>query len=378
MYHKNKREMKNLFFIMSICFIGTLFSCKQRENQNNFSDYKTMTVKKESRTLYSNYTAVISGRQSVEIRPQVSGVITKICIEEGAKVSKGQVLFVIDQIPYEAALQTALANVKSAEAKVATARLTADSKEELYAENVVSDFDRQTAQNSLFEAEAALLQARADEVNARNNLSYTVIKSPVDGVAGMSSYRVVSLVSSSITTPLLTVSDDEEVSVYFSMTENQVLSLVRQYGTLENALEEMPEVELQLSDGEMYMHKGKVKAISGTTNTETGAITLKAVFPNKEGMLRNGSTGTVVYPYVKENVFIIPQDATFEIQDKTYAYKVNNEGKAESVQISVFPLNNGREYIVENGLSENDVIVAEGAGLIQENMQITMPMTTNN
>lgn len=378
MYHKNKREMKNLFFIMSICFIVTLFSCKQRENQNNFSDYKTMTVKKESRTLYSNYTAVISGRQSVEIRPQVSGVITKICIEEGAKVSKGQVLFVIDQIPYEAALQTALANVKSAEAKVATARLTADSKEELYAENVISDFDRQTAQNSLFEAEAALLQARADEVNARNNLSYTVIKSPVDGVAGMSSYRVGSLVSSSITTPLLTVSDDEEVSVYFSMTENQVLSLVRQYGTLENALEEMPEVELQLSDGEMYMHKGKVKAISGTTNTETGAITLKAVFPNKEGMLRNGSTGTVVYPYVKENVFIIPQDATFEIQDKTYAYKVNNEGKAESVQISVFPLNNGREYIVENGLSENDVIVAEGAGLIQENMQITMPMTTNN
>lgn len=370
--------MKNLFFIMSICFIGTLFSCKQWENQNNFSDYKTMTVKKESRTLYSNYTAVISGRQSVEIRPQVSGVITKICIEEGAKVSKGQVLFVIDQIPYEAALQTALANVKSAEAKVATARLTADSKEELYAENVVSDFDRQTAQNSLFEAEATLLQARADEVNARNNLSYTVIKSPVDGVAGMSSYRVGSLVSSSITTPLLTVSDDEEVSVYFSMTENQVLSLVRQYGTLENALEKMPEVELQLSDGEMYMHKGKVKAISGTTNTETGAITLKAVFPNKEGMLRNGSTGTVVYPYVKENVFIIPQDATFEIQDKTYAYKVNNEGKAESVQISVFPLNNGREYIVENGLSENDVIVAEGAGLIQENMQITMPMTTNN
>lgn len=378
MYHKNKREMKNLFFIMSICFIGTLFSCKQRGNQNNFSDYKTMTVKKESRTLYSNYTAVISGRQSVEIRPQVSGVITKICIEEGAKVSKGQILFVIDQIPYEAALQTALANVKSAEAKVATARLTADSKEELYAENVVSDFDRQTAHNSLLEAEAALLQARADEVNARNNLSYTVIKSPVDGVAGMSSYRVGSLVSSSITTPLLTVSDDEEVSVYFSMTENQVLSLVRQYGTLENALEEMPEVELQLSDGEMYMHKGKVKAISGTTNTETGAITLKAVFPNKEGMLRNGSTGTVVYPYVKENVFIIPQDATFEIQDKTYAYKVNNEGKAESVQISVFPLNNGREYIVENGLSENDVIVAEGAGLIQENMQITMPMTTNN
>lgn len=365
--------MKKLFFIMSICFIGTLLSCKKQESQNSFSNYKTMTVEKESRTLYSNYTAVINGRQSVEIRPQVSGLITEICVEEGAKVSKGQVLFVIDQVPYEAALQTALANVKSAEAKVATARLTANSKEELFAEKVVSDFDRQTAQNSLMEAEAALSLAKADEVNARNNLSYTVIKSPVDGVAGMSSYRVGALVNSSITTPLLTVSDDEEVYVYFSMTENQVLSLIRQYGTLDNALDKMPDVELLLSDGEMYMHKGKVTAISGTTNTETGAITLRATFPNKEKMLRNGSTGTVVYPYVKDDVIIIPQDATFEIQDKIYVYKVNDEGKAESVQISVFPLNNGREYIVENGLSVNDVIVAEGAGLIQENTQIVSP-----
>lgn len=365
--------MKNLFVIVSVCFIGIFSSCKRQENQNEFTGYKTMTVEKESRMLYSNYTAVINGRQSVEIRPQVSGVITEICVEEGAKVSKGQVLFVIDQVPYEAALQTALANVKSAEAKVATARLTANSKEELYAEKVVSDFDRQTAQNSLMEAEAALSLAKAEEVNARNNLSYTVIKSPVDGVAGMSSYRVGALVSSSITTPLLTVSDDEEVYVYFSMTENQVLSLIRQYGTLDNALEKMPDIELLLSDGGMYMHKGKITAISGTTNTETGAITLRATFPNREKMLRNGSTGTVVYPYVKENVIVVPQDATFEIQDKIYVYKVNSEGKAESVQISVFPLNDGREYIVEKGLAEKDVIVAEGAGLIQENTQIVIP-----
>lgn len=329
-----------------------------------------MTVKKENRLLTNSYSAVVKGRQSVEIRPQVSGTITDICVKEGAKVQKGQVLFVIDQVPYQAALQTAVANVKSAEAAVATARLTSDSKEELFKEKVVSDFDRQTARNSLLEAEASPAQAKAAETNARNDLSYTVVRSPVNGVAGMSSYRVGALVNSSITTPLLTVSDDEEIYVYFSLTENQILSLVRQYGSVEKALAGMPKVSLLLSDGTTYAHEGTVDAISGTIDTETGAISLRAVFPNPEGMLRNGSTATLVLPYTKNDVMVVPQEATFEIQDKVYVYKVNKEGKAESAQVTVFPLNNGQEYIVESGLQEGDVIVAEGAGLIQENTQI--------
>lgn len=329
-----------------------------------------MTVKKENRLLTNSYSAVVKGRQSVEIRPQVSGTITDICVKEGAKVQKGQVLFVIDPVPYQAALQTAVDNVKSAEAAVATARLTSDSKEEPFKEKVVSDFDRQTARNSLLEAEASLAQAKAAETNARNDLSYTVVRSPVNGVAGMSSYRVGALVNSSITTPLLTVSDDEEIYVYFSLTENQILSLVRQYGSVEKALAGMPKVSLLLSDGTTYAHEGTVDAISGTIDTETGAISLRAVFPNPEGMLRNGSTATLVLPYTKNDVLVVPQEATFEIQDKVYVYKVNKEGKAESAQVTVFPLNNGQEYIVESGLQEGDVIVAEGAGLIQENTQI--------
>jgi membrane fusion protein (multidrug efflux system) len=222
----------------------------------------------------------------------------------------------------------------------------------------------------LLEAEASLAQAKAAETNARNDLSYTVVRSPVNGVAGMSSYRVGALVNSSITTPLLTVSDDEEIYVYFSLTENQILSLVRQYGSVEKALAGMPKVSLLLSDGTTYAHEGTVDAISGTIDTETGAISLRAVFPNPEGMLRNGSTATLVLPYTKNDVLVVPQEATFEIQDKVYVYKVNKEGKAESAQVTVFPLNNGQEYIVESGLQEGDVIVAEGAGLIQENTQI--------
>lgn len=365
--------MKKAFVFVGTCLVtllGLLTACTQSAGTSQEGGYKTMTVKKENRLLTNSYSAVVKGRQSVEIRPQVSGTITDICVKEGAKVQKGQVLFVIDQVPYQAALQTAVANVKSAEAAVATARLTSDSKEELFKEKVVSDFDRQTARNSLLEAEASLAQAKAAETNARNDLSYTVVRSPVNGVAGMSSYRVGALVNSSITTPLLTVSDDEEIYVYFSLTENQILSLVRQYGSVEKALADMPKVSLLLSDGTTYAHEGTVDAISGTIDTETGAISLRAVFPNPEGMLRNGSTATLVLPYTKNDVMVVPQEATFEIQDKVYVYKVNKEGKAESAQVTVFPMNNGQEYIVESGLQEGDVIVAEGAGLIQENTQI--------
>lgn len=365
--------MKKAFVFVGTCLVtllGLLTACTQSAGTSQEGGYKTMTVKKENRLLTNSYSAVVKGRQSVEIRPQVSGTITDICVKEGAKVQKGQVLFVIDQVPYQAALQTAVANVKSAEAAVATARLTSDSKEELFKEKVVSDFDRQTARNSLLEAEASLAQAKAAETNARNDLSYTVVRSPVNGVAGMSSYRVGALVNTSTTTPLLTVSDDEEIYVYFSLTENQILSLVRQYGSVEKALAGMPKVSLLLSDGTTYAHEGTVDAISGTIDTETGAISLRAVFPNPEGMLRNGSTATLVLPYTKNDVMVVPQEATFEIQDKVYVYKVNKEGKAESAQVTVFPLNNGQEYIVESGLQEGDVIVAEGAGLIQENTQI--------
>ena len=359
--------MKRLFrpaSLCALCLMG-LTACKDAPQQPGGTQYKTLTLVPTDRTLTREYSAVTEGRQSVEIRPQVSGTITKVCIDEGAPVRKGQTLFVIDQVPYLAALQTAEANVKSAEASAATARMTAESKETLYNNKVVSAFDLQTARNALLEAEAALAQAKAQETNARNDLSYTEVKSPVDGVSGMIPYRVGALVSSGITTPLTTVSDDEEMYAYFSMTESQVLGLVRQYGTLENTLRQMPAVELRLCDNRPYAHKGKVDAISGTIDTSTGAVSLRATFPNPERMLRNGGSATVVVPYRRDSVLVVPQEATYEIQDKIFVYKVV-DGKAISAQVTVFPINDGQEYIVESGLQAGDVIVAEGAGLLQE------------
>ena len=285
--------MKQLIIFVVLC-LPLLYSCGAPQQQETDTAYKTLTIKSGDQILKTGYTATLRGRQNVEIRPQVSGIITEICINEGDAVHKGQTLFIIDQIPYKAALQTAIANVKSAEAKLATAKLTADSKAELYKEQVVSEFDLQTARNEQIAAEAALAQAKAQEVNARNDLSYTEVKSPVDGVASMIPYRVGALVNSSITEPLVTVSDDSEVYAYFSMTENQILDFVQQYGSLKKAIEHLDKVELTMSNGKTYSSLGKVDAISGTIDEGTGAISLRAVFSNPDQFLRNGGSGTVV------------------------------------------------------------------------------------
>lgn len=276
--------MKQLIIFVVLC-LPLLYSCGAPQQQETDTAYKTLTIKSGDQILKTGYTATLRGRQNVEIRPQVSGIITEICINEGDAVHKGQTLFIIDQIPYKAALQTAIANVKSAEAKLATAKLTADSKAELYKEQVVSEFDLQTARNEQIAAEAALAQAKAQEVNARNDLSYTEVKSPVDGVASMIPYRVGALVNSSITEPLVTVSDDSEVYAYFSMTENQILDFVQQYGSLKKAIEHLDKVELTMSNGKTYSSLGKVDAISGTIDEGTGAISLRAVFSNPDQFL---------------------------------------------------------------------------------------------
>lgn len=363
--------MKNKVLAIIFCAIA-LASCNQNKTQTATQKenyYETMEVTLSDRTLTTGYSAAISGVQTVEIRPQVSGMITDILIEEGESVRKGQVLFVIDQTPYKAAYEIAVANVKSAEAALSTAKLILDSNKNLYEQDVVSEFDLMTAQNDLTEAEARLALCKAEEVNASNNLSYTEVRSPVNGVASMIPYRVGALVNSNIAQPLVTVSDDSRVYAYFSMAENQMLDMVQQYGSLNNAIRQMPEVELVMSNGEKYEYTGKINAISGTISESTGAVSIRAVFNNRNHLLRNGGSGTIIIPMTLQNCMVIPQSATYELQDRVFVYKVV-DGKASSTEIHIAPQNNGVEYIVTDGLEVGDIIVAEGAGLIKEGTPI--------
>ncbi len=358
---------KIVLFLMP-CLL-TFASCQEKKQEKEALVYKTLKVERTSGAVRTNYSATMKGKETVEIRPQVSGLITKILTCEGQKVHKGQTLFVIDQVPYQAALSTAESSLKAAKAAEATAQLTYDSKKQLHDQQVISDFELQTAQQALLSAQAGVAQAEAQVTNARNSLSYTTVKSPVSGVAGMIPYHVGALVSSSIAEPLISVCDDSEMWVYFSLSEREVTDLTMQYGSLEAFMQGMPDVSLLLSNGKEYPEKGRVDAVSGIVDAQTGAVSLRAVFPNSQHLLRSGGTGTVVLSTVREGVIIIPQTATFELQNKVFVYRID-DGKTKQTAIEVAPLDDGKTYIVESGLTEGDVIIAEGAGLLREGVLV--------
>jgi membrane fusion protein (multidrug efflux system) len=365
--------MNNKKLIWILPLIGLLLTAcnseKGKKDYGNQAQYRTLTVEQSDQTLTSEYSARLTGRQIVEIRPQVSGNITRICINEGQQVTKGQTLFIIDQVPYQAALEVAKASVANAQAKMETARMEYESSKTLKTEQVVSDYTVQTMLNTLNEAKAALTQAKAQELNARNNLSYTVVKSPVSGSASMIPYHVGALVSSNISEPLVTVADDHEIYAYFSMTENQTIDLIQHYGSIDQFIKQAPEVELRLSNGSTYPQKGRINAVSGTVDAATGAVSLRATFPNTNHLLHNGGSGSVMVSTHRKNCIVIPQEATYELQNRVFVYRII-DGKTKATPIEVFRLNNGKEYIVESGLNEGDVIIAEGAGLLREGIEV--------
>lgn len=334
------------------------------------ADYKTMKVKTDSLTLSNRYSATIRGRQDIEIYPQVGGTLQSLLVTEGQRVKKGQTLFIIDQVPYQAALNTAKANLESAKASLATAELTFQSTKRLFDQNVVSEFDLQKAQNAMLSAKAAVSQCQAQVINAENSLSYTTVKSPADGVVGTLPYRQGALVGSSMPQPLTTVSDNSDMYVYFSLPEAQLLSMTREYGTPEEAIAHMPEVNLQLVDGSMYELKGKVETVSGVIDRSTGSVSLRAVFDNPNHVLFSGSTGNIVVPVEYKDQIVIPQVATVQKQDKFFVFGIDADGNAKSIAIKVAPYNNGKDYIVTEGLTAGQEIIATGAGMIHEGQKI--------
>lgn len=356
-----------------LCALGALLtqSCGEKAKSGATGRYKTMTLAPSTCTLDKEYTATLRGVQSVEVRPQVSGTITKICVSEGAKVKRGQLMFVIDQEPYRAALSSAKAAVGNARAAVGSARLTYNSKTRLYASGVVGTYEVEQARCSLDEAQASLHSAEAQLAAARTDLSYTEVRSPADGVIGMINYRQGALVSSSIEQPLTTVADASAVHAYFSITESEAQRLVSDHGSLDKAIASLPKVKLRLGGGGIYSGEGKVDAVSGNVDASTGSVAMRATFTNPSQMLLSGGSATVIIPFVYTGKIIIPQEATYEIQDKKFVYRVV-DGKTKSTEIKVEALNDGKRYVVEDGLKSGDVIVAEGAGLLKDGMEISV------
>lgn len=336
-----------------------------------------ITVEPTDAEFQSSYPATIKGKTDIAIRPQVTGFITAVHVDEGQRVHQGQPLFTIDQVQFQAAVDQAEANVNSARSAVSTAEITEQNKKHLLEKNIISNTEWQLAANQLAQARSALAQAEAALVTARKNLSYTVVKAPSEGVVGTIPNREGSLASPSSAQPLTTISDNSQVYAYFSMSERDLLELTDGGASVNERIGALPAVKLQLADGSIYPVEGRVATLSGMIDNTTGAASARALFDNPGGRLRSGNTGQVLIPRSNHGVLTVPQRATYEVQDLRYVYVLNDSNAAVSKQITVEPYSDGQTFVVTSGLNPGDRVVVEGVGTVVRPGIVVTPKTNN-
>ena len=369
--------MRTLHVLVIITTLG-LWSCSNGggpANVNQVKEYKVAAVKTGSATLEKEYMTLLQGQQTVEIRPRISGYLERILVEEGDFVRKGQVLFHINSDDIQAMVRSAEAQVKVAEAQVETSKINLDKTIPLVEKKIVSDFNQKQAEAALLASESQLAQAKANLTNAKVNLQYAAITSPTDGTIGTFPYKVGSLVSSS--TQLTSISNTTNMFAYFSMNEKEYMSLISKLDgqTRQDKISNLPKVSLVLADKSVYELPGKIEAISGLVDTKTGSVNLRATFPNPNQILSSGSSGKIRFPQYIDNIIMIPQKASFELQGKNFVYIVDNENKVKNVEITVISGNLKDNYVVTGGLKAGDRIVTEGISSLRNDMVIKPVLT---
>jgi len=336
-----------------------------------------ITITTSSATTYQEFPASLEGKVNVEIRPQVEGYLEKIYVDEGAYVKAGQLLFKIDPRVYDEQLNNAKSNLLAAQANMEKAKVEVDRLTPLVENNVISDVQLKTAKAAYDAAKASVEQSKAMVGNAQINVGYTYIKAPVSGYIGRIPYKLGSLVGKGEDQPLTVLSDVSEVYAYFSMSESDFIVFKNKYegNTLEEKIKHVPPVELILADDSAYTQKGKIELVEGQFDKTVGAINFRASFPNPSRILRTGNTGKIRLPQMFKSVLIVPQDATFEIQDKTFVYAVGDSNKIVTKPITI----SGRTtnyYYVSNGLKAGEKIVLSSQstmlmGGLRDGMRIT-------
>jgi membrane fusion protein (multidrug efflux system) len=329
------------------------------------------TIISGTETTYQEYPASIEGSVNVEVRPQVSGSLDKVFVDEGAFVNAGQPIFKINDQPYRAQLNNALASQHAAEAAEANAQLEIDKLTPLVQNKVVSEYQLKTAKATYDVAKANIEQAKANVSTAQINLGYTLIKAPVSGYIGRLQKKQGSLVAPADAEALTLLSDVHDVHVYFSLGEKDFVSFKEQYPgeTLKDKLKQLPAVELLLADNSEYTKQGKIDMIDGQFDKNTGAITLRASFPNQQGLLRSGNTGKIRLSLQHKNALIVPESATVDMQDKVFVFTVGDSSKVKKQAITIVG-KNGNNYLVKDGVKVGDQIVLSGIDHLQEGMVI--------
>ena len=351
-------------FVMCAAIAATLVSCGGGGGRPNFGDneYPVTTVGTSQADMQTTYPATIKGVQDVEIRPKVQGFITQINVKEGQTVGAGQVLFVIDNETATQQVRQAQAAVNTAQQQCNTAKLTYENTQKLHQNRVIGDYELQTSQNSYEVAQAQLAQAQAQLATAKEQLSYCYVKSPAAGVVGTLPFKKGTLVNSSNT--LTTVSNNSSMEVYFSVTEKAAMQLQAA------GLQSLPSVKLQLADGSIYNHEGTVTKMSGVIDQATGSVQLIALFQNPERVLKSGGAGTIIIPRQATDAIVIPQSCVSEVQDKKFVYLLGNDNKVKYTEIKVDAQNDGKSYVVTEGLKPGDKYVTNGITKLSDGMEI--------
>lgn len=326
-----------------------------------------ITVNEQSQETFVDYPAAIKGAVDLEIRPQISGTIDRIYVNEGQLVTKGQLLFQISALPFQAQLNNAKAALTAAKAAVLNTQLEIDKLTPLVQNKVVSAFQLQTAKTAHQIALATVEQAKAGVNSAQINLNYTQIKAPSKGYIGRLPKKQGSLVSPADAEALTQLSDISQMHVYFSLAETDFIQFNATYpGTsVADRLKHLPLVDLILADQTIYPVKGKIDMIDGQFDQNTGAITLRASFENAKGALRSGNTGKIRLGLAHDHVLLVPQESTIEIQDKVFVYAVGKDNKVSKQPIKVLATS-GTNYLVEDGLKAGDQIVSKGFENLKE------------
>lgn len=336
------------------------------------NEFAVRTVGESSADMQTTYPATIKGIQDVEVHPKLSGYITNVYVHEGQHVRAGQVMFTIDSETYRAAVSQAQAALNTAIAQANTTKLTYLNNKKLFAQHIIGQYELETALNSYKTAEAQVAQARASLASARETLAWCTVTAPASGAVGSLPFKKGALVSAQST--LTTVSDVSTVEVFFSMSEADILGMSKTAGSVASVAHEMPTVKLQMADGTVYNRPGRVVKMSGVIDATTGAYTLIAHFPNPQGLLKSGGAGQIIVPHVSNNIISIPQEATSQVQDKYFVYKVDKNNKVKYSEITVNPQNDGQNYVVTSGLNIGDRYVSKGISKLTDGEQIK-PLT---
>lgn len=377
---KINKQNKTAFCAALIACVGLITSCHDTigadKDASNDLTLPAIKIDTTNALITKDYMGSIEGKINVELRPQVEGILQEIYVDEGDYVKAGQSLFKIDASAYNEMYNNALANENVERAKLKNAKLEIDRLKPLIDNEVIAPVQLEKAKSDYEVAKANLAKASAAVGSAQINVNFTIIKAPVSGYIGRIPKRVGNLVSKSDKEPLTYLSDVSEVFVYFAMSESDFLHFSKAQNSENDSLalptslgKLLPEASLILADGIEYQEKGKIDAISGQINKSTGAISLRASFPNSEDLMRSGNTGTIKIQETRKNVILIPQEITTNIQDKTFVHLLSEENKVILREIKINGVAN-KNFIVSEGLDRNDVVIKTGFNKLSEGMRV--------